>query len=78
MEETRQDKSNAPDLYSVCFWKKSETVKDKTLIKRDTEGKCVRLMGFFPLLMFFNATSNNTEAINPHEDGIKSKVAQKY
>lgn len=62
---------------SVCVWKR-EMVKEQTIIKRDTEGKCVRLMGFFPLLMFFNVTSNNKEAINPHEDGIKSKVVQKY
>lgn len=38
----------------------------------------MRLMGSFSRLMSFKATCNNKEAVNPHEDGIKSKVVQKY
>ena len=63
MEETQEDKSNAPDLYSVCVFGKRKMVKDKELIKRDTEGKCVRLMALFSFLIFFNATSNNKAGI---------------
>lgn len=55
MEETRRDKSNATDPYTpACFTlclgkkKKRAMVKDKTGIKRDTEGKVCEIDGLFP------------------------------
>lgn len=69
MEETPQDKASATNLYDVCFWKR-EMVKDKTLIKQDTERKCVWLMAFL-LLMFSNATCSHKEAVNPTADWIR-------
>lgn len=33
---------------------------------------------FFSLLMFFNATNEGKEAINPHADGIKTQDVQNY
>lgn len=55
MEETQRDKSNAPDprtlvCSTLCVWekKKRAMVKDKTGIKRDTEGKVCEMDGLFP------------------------------
>lgn len=86
MEETQRDKSNALDLYSVCFARRvcvcvfgiERHGKRQDTNKKRHRGKVCEIDGLFSLLMFFNATSNNKEPINPHEDGIKSKVVQKY
>lgn len=50
MEEMQQDKSNEPDLYSVCFTlcvsgKERDGKRQKT--NKNKEGKSVRLVGFF-------------------------------
>lgn len=67
-----------PNLYSACVFGKERDGKREDTNKKKDRGKVYEMDGLSPLLMFFNATSNNKDVIHPCKDTIISKAVRKY